>query len=256
MNIEDLTKPQLLLLMLLVNFVTSVATGILTVSLLDQVPPVVTQTVNRIVEHTVQTVVPAQAAAVVKAVPAQAQPTTEDLTVAALAALQSRSVSVFSAKAGTTSPAIATGVYLPKSRAVATIGAALPAQAVIGFSDGSFDDVSLSHATDTVSVYGFADKVALPAAGVPQLVAPDTLKVGETVLALSKDGAALTGIVSKVDGDVVMTTLPPAPKGSAAVDLSGNIIGIANGDGSYESAALVLAALTATSTPSAVSAGS
>jgi hypothetical protein len=56
MNIDDLSKSQLLLLTLLVNFVMSIATGIVTVSLLDQAPQTVTQTVNRIIEHTVETV--------------------------------------------------------------------------------------------------------------------------------------------------------------------------------------------------------
>lgn len=58
MDIERLTKSQIVLLTLLVSFVTSMATGIVTVSLMDQAPPVIPQTINRVVERTVEKVVP------------------------------------------------------------------------------------------------------------------------------------------------------------------------------------------------------
>lgn len=65
MKIEELSKSQIVLLTLLVSFVTSIATGIVTVSLMDQAPPAITQNVDRIIERTVEKVVPGQVAAVV-----------------------------------------------------------------------------------------------------------------------------------------------------------------------------------------------
>lgn len=58
MDLEGLNKTQLVLLALLVSFMTSLATGIVTVTLMDQAPPGVTQTINRIVKTTERVIVP------------------------------------------------------------------------------------------------------------------------------------------------------------------------------------------------------
>lgn len=66
---EDLNKSQLILLAILVSFVTSIATGIVTVTLMNETPLTVTQTINRIVERTVEKVVPGETQTVIKEVP-------------------------------------------------------------------------------------------------------------------------------------------------------------------------------------------
>lgn len=57
-NLGDLKAQQLILLAVFVSFVTSVATGITTVSLIEAAPQPVQQVVNRVVERTVERVVP------------------------------------------------------------------------------------------------------------------------------------------------------------------------------------------------------
>src|ERR1700693_2855924 len=60
MDIKDLNKPQLILLAVLLSFVTSIATGITTVTLMQQAPPSFTAPVTRIVRETVEKIVPAE----------------------------------------------------------------------------------------------------------------------------------------------------------------------------------------------------
>lgn len=60
MNLNELNPTQIVLLTLLVSFVTSIATGIVTVSLVNQAPPVVTDTIHKVYEKTVERVVPSE----------------------------------------------------------------------------------------------------------------------------------------------------------------------------------------------------
>lgn len=53
MDLEHLTKTQIVLLGLLISFVTSMATAIFTVALVNQAPPPITNTINRVVERIV-----------------------------------------------------------------------------------------------------------------------------------------------------------------------------------------------------------
>ena len=247
MDIEDLNKSQLILLTVLVNFVTAVATGILTVSLLDQAPPIVAQTVNSVVERTVETVTQVAPAAVIQA----PKPSVEELITAAFAADAARTVTIYDAKVGTSTP-LATGIFLPKAHTVVTLAdAALPKEVLIGFADGSHAPASLAKSDDVVVLYGFADDAELPSVPTVSLVAAQDLKIGQTALALAADGSGVTGIVSKVSEVGIYTSLPKVPAGAAVVDLSGNVIAI----GSTSETGLLMSTnrvrdlLAATSTP-------
>jgi S1-C subfamily serine protease len=56
MDLERLNKTQIILLTLLVSFVTSIATGIATVSLMEKAPTDVTRVISRIVEKPIETI--------------------------------------------------------------------------------------------------------------------------------------------------------------------------------------------------------
>ncbi len=247
MNIEELSKSQLILLTILVNFVMSVATGILTVSLLDRAPAYVTQTVNRVVERTIETVARVAPAAVISA-PA---PSNQDLVTAAIGAVAMRTVALYTAETGTSTPAITVGTYLPKARAIATVALdVLPKEVLVEFTNGSFVVASLVRQGKGIMIYGFADGAVLPKISSPVLVASSDLKLGETVLALGTDGSASTGIIARVSVKGIQTTLPNIGVGSAAVNLFGNLVGMSGGDtpGLLISADKIIDLLTATTT--------
>ena len=250
MDIEELSKSQLILLTILVNFVTSVATGILTVSLLDHAPAFVTQTVNRVVEHTIETVTAAAPTSTVQA-PA---PSNQDLVTAAIGADASRAVAIYDKAAGTSTPALSIGTFLPKAQAIVTAAQdTLPKEVIIEFTNGSFAPASLAHSGKGIFIYGFADAAVLPKTSSPTLIPSGSLKLGETALALGADGSASTGIVSRVNSKGIYTTLPDIGAGSAVVDLNGNLIGISSGGtpGFLVSTNAITDLLTATSTTAA-----
>lgn len=56
MDIKDLNKKQMILLTLLITFVVSIATGIVTVSLMNQAPKAIPQTINNIIQRTIEKV--------------------------------------------------------------------------------------------------------------------------------------------------------------------------------------------------------
>lgn len=255
MDIEELTKAQLLLLMILVSFITSIATGILTVSLLDQAPPIVTQTVNRIVERTVKTVAPALPATVVKTIIPAPAPSTEDLVVTALAAQNARTVLLYDISEKPKAQALSIGMYLPKAKMIVTvISGTPPAKARIEFLNGTVATTTFERSNKELSLYGIAKTSGLPKVSTPDLVFQKNLKLGETVLSVRGNGGATTGILSRVTTHGFYTTLPGLFDGTAVVDLSGNLIGISSGkkDGlfiSSDAISALLAQKNATTTP-------
>ena len=90
MEMKDLNKSQLILLAILLSFVTSIATGITTVTLMEQAPTSFTLPVNRIVKQTVEKIQQVEGKTTVNTVVVKE----EDLLVDALA---KNETSIFSA---------------------------------------------------------------------------------------------------------------------------------------------------------------
>ena len=90
MDMKDLNKSQLIMLALLLSFVTSIATGIVTVTLMQQAPESITIPINRIVRQTVEKIVPGENKSTMQTVVIKE----EDLVVDAIAKNQSAIFSI------------------------------------------------------------------------------------------------------------------------------------------------------------------
>jgi hypothetical protein len=90
MDVKELNKSQLILLAILLSFVTSIATGITTVTLMQQAPASVTVPINRVVRQTVEKIVPVPGKETVQTVVIKE----EDLVVDAIAKNESAVFSI------------------------------------------------------------------------------------------------------------------------------------------------------------------
>ena len=90
MDIKELNKSQLILLAVLLSFITSIATGITTVTLMQQAPKSITVPVNRVVQQTVDKIEQVEGKTITQTVVIKE----EDLVVDAIAKNQSAVFSV------------------------------------------------------------------------------------------------------------------------------------------------------------------
>jgi hypothetical protein len=216
MDIERLTKVQIVLLTLLISFVTSIATGIVTVSLMDQAPPSVAETVNRVIERTVQTVVPSgQSAATVVTQEKTVVVKESDLIAQAVDKVSPSVVRLFTSDPQ--SPQfLGLGVILDASGTVATDVATLgeSADAVEVLSDGSRVRAFVHSRDDGSGVALLASATSTqdgkPPAWTPVMLSSVHATLGETVVVLAGN------TVARIQ-DGIVTAIHPAQSGSPQV---------------------------------------
>lgn len=112
MDIKDLTKQQLILLAILLSFVTSIATGITTVTLMEQAPTSVTVPVTRIVRETIEKIVPSDNDANTPALSEDQQRLLEDLK-----AIKPLTVTLF-LKGAKENKVLGTGLFLGNNKVI------------------------------------------------------------------------------------------------------------------------------------------
>lgn len=113
MDIKDLNKSQLILLAILLSFVISIATGITTVTLMEQAPQSITIPITRVVKETVEKVVPEG----VNTVPGEALSPEEKKLLEELKAIKPLTVNLF-LKGETEDKLLGTGLFLGDNKVV------------------------------------------------------------------------------------------------------------------------------------------
>lgn len=241
-NLGDLKAQQLVLLAVFVSFITSVATGITTVSLIEAAPAPAQQVINRIVERTVERVVPEENPDENK--PPEKEIVTvvvkeEDLAIAAAESVGKSAVRVFAREGG----------------AFLSLGFAVGPHVIVA--DGSALSLEGSYEIDIAGVrvpatvtgenQGFALVVTAdtaPALSPATIGAAGSLKLAQSLVAVTGSGATAiaTGpLVELYRGEAegapvigILASLAGSPvlPGALLANIRGEIVGIRLDDGS------------------------
>jgi len=247
MDIEKLTKHQIVLLTLLVSFMTSIATGIVTVSLMNQAPPEVIRTINKIVEHTVEKVVPAaaptQSAAVVT------KETTvvikdDDLAASSIAKAQKAIVRIVSRNDPDT--LLARGVVVDKKGVVLSDRGALEPMGTASFlaylPDGTRVPATMRVPNATTTLVTLDLSLASSTANAVEpvtLADASKLRLGQSVIRIGGVGgdtvsvgviAKLPSAMSEAHKDLIEASVVSTTPGSLLITLFGEVVGIVTSD--------------------------
>jgi hypothetical protein len=248
---EQLNKTQLVLLALLVSFVSSIATGIVMIKLTENSPQPITQTINRVIEKTIERVAPERSTSIVTKIIKE-----EELIVAAI---EKNNGSVVKIKTDVdlekNNPGTLLGygfVFSGSERLVVTdlsivLDADIPYVAELP--DGSNVRLEREYASQSgiavmKMIFAVTDKAQL----FPELTlsSDGAIKVGQTVIGLadSVSTGLISGVIFEKDNGVATTTgsaeiykthisaiktniTTVKETGWLLVNLEGNIVGVA-----------------------------
>lgn len=236
MDIEELNKSQIVLLTLLVSFVTSIATGIVTVSLMQQAPPVIAQTVNRVIERTVEKMVPqTQGAAAASVVQEKTIVVTETEIIPQAVAKAGGSIVRVYAHTRDDAAFLGFGVVFSGDGTIVTDAAAIGQEGTVAIALADGTRVT-AFVTARVEQPGTAIlKAATSTESGPlswKPIARGSMPVlGSTVIALggkvkTRVGA---GLVTAIEVASFDTDLPNILPGEPLVDTEGSLVGLSTG---------------------------
>lgn len=240
---EHLTKAQIVLLTLFVSFVASMATGIVVVTLMQQGPEPVTQTINNVIEKTIEKITPTPITTDKKTVTSD-----QDLMVAAIDRNIKSTVSFRVASENGESVPSGVGTIVSSEGLVVTDRGNFGA----GILTTTIDGVSylLKVVSDDKSkTLGLGRLTPVTATSTPSFSAvtfgnPDVLKLGQTAIIIGgRDGKTIsTGLINNLDTHTitnkdtkvetktldnigVSTRLSGTSNGAPIITLSGEVVG-------------------------------
>lgn len=228
MDIKDINKPQLLLLAILLSFVTSIVTGITTVTLMEQAPSSVTVPINRVVKQTVEKIQQVEGKTTVQTVVVKE----EDLVVDAIAKNQSSIFSITEEVLDDTGKFIEInaghGFAVSKDNVIVADGALVGEKAVyyvkndggkfkaeyIGSDKGGFSFLKIGNPVDDKSKLAYE---------LPQVGDINKMKIGQKIIVV---GNTISSFIYEGNKDLRIT-VNKANAGGMLVNLNGEVIGIA-----------------------------
>jgi S1-C subfamily serine protease len=241
---ESLNKHQIILLSLLVAFVTSIATGITVISLLGQSPQPVVQTINRVVEKTIEKIVPSQIASSQPEMTTTVVVKDEDLTIGAIDKNVKSIVRIYSTLPDGTQSFITDGVIVSDKGYVIADNASL-------IQSGAYSPYTANFSDGTkVSLDNLATNAILGLTLLRAKLQPDqkltfspvgwadseSIKLGQTIIALALDAKKVVSIgnvssldtdkdnkIISINADAKITNSVP---GAMLFNLNGDVVGM------------------------------
>lgn len=239
MDLEQLTKHQIVLLTLLVSFVTSIATGIVTVSLMDQAPPEITKVVNQIVEHTVEKVIPSTQGAAAATTEKTVVVKDDDLAAQSIAKVQKSIVRITTHGSDLL---VARGVIVSGDGMVLTDKTALAASEATTF-DAILPNGERVPAKIRANVASTSAMVVLDLAvgtttgwSAAALADQKKLALGQSVIRIGGKGADTVGggviatLTTPEDPSLIASSVTSATPGSVLMTIFGEVIGLSTGN--------------------------
>ena len=247
MDLNDLNKPQLILLGVLLSFVTSIATGITTVTLMQQAPPEVVTPISKIVRQTVEKIQQVEGKTTVQTIIVKE----EDLMVDAIAknepAIWTLSREITDELGNNIETSVGRAFVVVKDGTIAA-DANLAKDAgtyYVKNASGKFraDFISANKAGFSLLKIGFPldDKSKLSVV-VPAFGDLTNMKAGQKLILL---GSTISSFIYEGGADLKLSSGKTNP-GGMVINLDGQVLGIVlSGDNSFVSISAVTDALNA-----------